>query len=571
MLWRLLKSGLRPARSAERLVQRALSLRREGRAREAEAVLRTAVLQHPRAAAAATNLAVMLLEQGRVPEAVPLLERAIDLDAGCAPARFNYAHVLRASGRLADAIPHYEAAVAADASFAPAHEALMFALLEACEWERAERLATELRDRTSHDEPEGWLPFVSPLTAMYLGLDPERCKAAAAFHAPPAAPHAVFEREPRPAGARLRIAYLSGDFRDHVMGHLMGGAFSLHDRSRFEVHAYSHGIDDGSADRRRIAESVERFVDVSAMRDDEAAAAIADARIDVLIELMGHTTGNRLGILARRCAPVQAHFLGYPGTIGAPYVDYYIGDAIASPPELQAQFSERIVRVPDCYQLNDGAAAFALQPRRRAEFGIPADAFVFCNFGSPTRLDRRSFALWMRILDATSGSVLWLIRTSAAAAVNLKRAAAQRGIDPERLFFGEPLPKHAHLARAACADLGLDTLDWYNGHSTTADLLWAGVPVLTSPGKTFATRVATSLVHNAGLPELAARDDADYCARAVALARDRAAYDGIRARLHAARQTAPLFDTARLVRGLEQAYETMYADRVSGAAIRLGS
>jgi protein O-GlcNAc transferase len=407
------------------------------------------------------------------------------------------------------------------------------------------------------------MPYVSPLTAVYLGLAADQCKAVATFHAPKY--HGTpFTRAPRAPSARLRIAYLSRDFRDHAVGHVLRGVFAHHDRSRFEVHAYSCGVDDGSVYRQAIASSVETFVDIAAATDDEAAHAIADAGIDVLIDLMGHTTGNRLGILARRPAPLQAHYLGYAGTVGASCVDAFISDAIATPLALEGYFSERIVRVPDCFMVSDGTDAQAAPQASRAAHGVPEDAYVFCNFGDAARADRRTFELWLQILERAPGALLWLRKPDVLAAENLRRAAIAHGVDPARLVFADRVPgKSAHLARLACADLALDTLGWYNGHSTTADLLWAGVPVLTSPGETFASRVAASLVSAAGLHELVAATPADYVDCAVALANDRYRTRALRQRLRDGRASAPFFDTPRLVRGLESAYETMVAARTA--------
>jgi protein O-GlcNAc transferase len=559
MLWRALRGAFGPRASAAPLVARALELRAHGRNAEAEALLRRAVREHPRDAAAATNLAVALLDQDRGNDAVSWLERALEIDAHFAPAHFNYAHVLRVNGRLADAITHYAAAAHAQPPMPEASEALMQALLDACDWDGAARLADELRARAANEPGHDWMPYVSPLTAVYLGLAADQCKAVAAFHAPKYQ-GTPFVRAPRAPGARLRIAYLSRDFRDHAVGHVLRSVFAHHDRSRFEVHAYSCGVDDGSVYRQAIAASVETFVDIAAATDDEAAQAIADAGIDVLIDLMGHTTGNRLGILARRAAPVQAHYLGYAGTVGASYVDAFISDAIATPPALEAHFSERIVRVPDCFMVSDGTDAHAAPPASRAAHGLPEDAYVFCNFGDAARVDRRTFERWLQILERAPGALLWLRKPDVLAAENLRRAAIARGVDPARLVFADRVPgKSAHLARLACADVALDTLGWYNGHSTTADLLWAGVPVLTSPGETFASRVAASLVSAAGLHELVAATPADYVDCAVALANDSVRTRALRQRLRDGLASTPFFDTPRLVRGLESAYEAMVA------------
>ncbi|HEX2827095.1 MAG TPA: tetratricopeptide repeat protein [Burkholderiales bacterium] len=564
MLWRALRSAFKPRASAEPRVRRALDLSRAGLHAEAEALLRRAVAEHPRDAAAATNLAVALLEQDRAAHAVTWLTRALEIDAGFAPAHFNYAHVLKINGRLADALSHYRAAAHARNAMPEAHEALMYAALEACDWDAAEAVAAELRERAAREPAELWMKRVSPLTAAYLGLDAGQCKAVAAFHAPPPAREALVRRRDRSARpGRLRIAYLSRDFRDHPVGHVLKSALAHHDRSRFEVHAYSWGGGDDSVYRRAIADSVDRFVDISRMGDDEAARSIAGAGVDLAIDLMGHTTGNRLGILAKRPAPVQAHYLGYPGTTGAAYVDCFVGDAIATPAHLDAQFSERIVRVEQCFMVADGGDALAAPATSRAAHGLPGDALVCCNFGDPSRITRRTFELWLTILAREPRALLWLRKTNPLAAENLRARASACGLDPARIVFAERVAgKPAHLARLGCADLALDTLGWYNGHSTTADLLWAGVPVLTAPGETFASRVAASLVSAAGGGELVVDGDDAYADAALSLARDPARTRALHRQMLEARTSAPFFDTPALVRGLEDAFERMYAERL---------
>lgn len=557
MLWRALRSAFKPRASADPLVRRALELRRAGLHAEAEALLKRAVAEHPRDAAAATNLAVALLEQDRAAEAVTWLTRALEIDAGFAPAHFNYAHVLKINGRLADALPHYRAATRARDAMPEAFEALMYAALEACDWVAAETVAAELREGAARDPAGVWMKRVSPLTAVYLGLDAAQCKAVAAFHAPPPAVESL-ARGRDPHSGRLRIAYLSRDFRDHPVGHVLKSALAHHDRSRFEVYAYSWGVDDGSAYRRAIVDSVDRFVDVSRMGDDEAARAVADAGIDLAIDLMGHTTGNRLGILARRPARVQAHYLGYAGTTGAPYIDFFVGDAIATPPHLETQFSERIARVEHCFMVADGSDARAAPATSRAAHGLADDAFVCCNFGDSSRITRHTFDLWLTILARETRALLWLRKTHPLAAENLRAHASAGGVDPARIVFAERVPdKRAHLARLACADLALDTLGWYNGHSTTADLLWAGVPVLTAPGQTFASRVAASLVTAAGGGDLVVKGDDDYANAALSLARDRSRTQALHRQMLDRRASAPFFDTAARVRGLEAVYRAI--------------
>lgn len=567
MLWRLLRAAFQPRSSAAPLVQRALDLRGQGNFAEAEAILRTAVEQHPDDAVAATNLAVALLEQDKGHEAVPLLRRAIESDSRCAAAHFNYANVMRVSGRLDEAIEHYRLAKSADPKFASAPEELMQTLLEACDWDAARAEVDELRERVRRSPREEWMRYVSPLTATHLGLDREQRKAVATFHAGAPFPFrgkdgmgVVARRESRD---RIRIGYFSRDFRDHPVGHVLRGVFSLHDRGRFEVFAFSFGPDDQSVYHNAIAQSVDRFIDIAAYSDEEAARAIADAGIDILVDLMGHTTGHRLGVLARRPARIQAHYLGYAGTTGAPYVDYFMTDEVVTPPDLKADFTEELAYLPDCFMVSDGTDALGAPLSTRSSQKLPDDAYVFANFGNPSRITRETFHLWMGILRGVPGSVLWLKRAHALVVANLEREARAAGVDEKRLIFAERLAeKSGHLGRLPLADLALDTLDWYNGHSSTADMLWAGVPVLTMPGRTFASRVAASLVGAAGLRQLVTQDREKYAALAIELGMNPALSAELRNSLHAARASAPFFDTARRVRGLETAYEGMFAAKL---------
>ena len=562
MLWKFLRSALNPG--PQSLVERGLALRRQGRLPDAEQVLREAVQKFPGDAVAATNLGIVLLEQDKAQQGIDLLQQALDSDPRCAPAHHNFANMLRASGRLAEAAGHYRAARDLDPGLPSTREHLMDALLEVCDWDGAEAEAAALRALVSEQPPAAWMPHVSPLTSSYIGLDPEQQKQVAAYHAQSRASGIRLTRRARAAPAsapqRLRIGYLSRDFRDHPVGHLLRSAFALHDREQFDVHAFSFGADDGSVYRKSIVASVDRFTDGTHSTDAQIADAITDAGIHVLVDLMGHTSGNRLGVLARRPAPVQTHYLGYPATTGAPYIDYFVSDRIATPPELTAQFTERVVRVPRCFMVSDGTDAQVTPATSRAAQGLPDAPFVFCNFANSSRITRGSFRLWMEILRAAPGSVLWLKHSHAVTVGNLRHEAHVCGVDPDRLLFARRVPdKAGHMSRLALADLGLDTLGWYNGHTSTADALWAGVPVLTTPGATFASRVAASLLHASAMPELVATDEREYVAAAVALAQDRARARALAGKLAANRSTAPFFDARGLVRDLEAAYREMWA------------
>ncbi len=566
MLWNLLRSAFQRHARPNQFITRSLDLRKEGRLRDAEQVLRDAAAQFPRDAVVATNLGVVLLEQEQGEQGVAWLRRALDFDPRCAPAHYNLANVMRASGEREQALEHYQAAVDVDSGFASAREELLHCLLEVCDWQRADLQADALRAMIAREPAATWMRCVSPLTALYLGLEPALLKGVSAFHAAECArgialvARNVAANAPAAANdARLRIGYLSRDFRDHPVGQLLANAFALHDRARFEVYAFSYGPDDGSIYRKAIAAGVDHFVDAHAMTDADLAAHIAQAGIHVLVDLAGHTTGNRLAVLARRPAPVQANYLGFSATTGASYVDYFISDKIATPPALAGGFSEKLAYVPHCYMVSDGTDAPSVADGAGADTQFAADAIVFCNFNNASRITRDDFRAWMKILHGVPAGVLWLQGASALAVGNLRKEAQACGIDPARVVFAQRVPtKREHLARLKRADLVLDTIGWHNGHSSTSDALWAGVPVLTVPGQHFASRVAASLVTAAGLPELVKRDRAEYIAVAVELGGDRAQLAALKSKL--TQRAAPFFDTRMRVRDLEDAYLGMWND-----------
>ena len=433
-----------------------------------------------------------------------------------------------------------------------------------CDWRDLDRLEALLLQRV-RDGADGVSPFEllscdSTLADQQAAAS--RWAAAKSRDAIPAVRPAVSSVD-----RCLRVGYLSSDFREHAMGHLMVDALETHDRSRFAITAYSTGMDDGSALRRRFERSMERFVDLRRHSDADAAAAIAADGIDILIDLTGFTTFSRTAILAARPAPVQVNWLGYPGTLGASFVDYILADPAVILPGEEMFFSERVVRLPDCYQPNDRRRAIADATPSRADCGLPEDGFVFCCFNSSYKLTPALFDGWARILTAVPGSVLWLYAGNPQVAANLRREGEARGLDPRRLVFAPPLPHAEHLARHRLADLFLDTLP-YNAHTTASDALWAGLPVLTRRGTAFAGRVAASLLLAVGLPELIVDGRDDYEVEAVMLARSPDRLRALREKLARNRPTCPLFDTPRFTRNLETAYRAMWDIHRSGSAPR---
>jgi predicted O-linked N-acetylglucosamine transferase (SPINDLY family) len=361
--------------------------------------------------------------------------------------------------------------------------------------------------------------------------------------------------------ARLRIGYLSSDLQAHATAYLMAELFELHDRGRFEVIAYSYAPDDGSAMRARLLRAFDRFADIAALSHADAARAIHGDGVDILVDLKGYTANARTEILALRPAPIQVSFVGYPGTMGD-FADYLVGDRVVTPPAHAAGYSEKIVRLPGCYLPNDRKRAVGETPSRR-DLGLPVGAGVFFCFNQPYKILPDTFSAWMRILDAAPRSVLWLLDWNPEATRNLQREAASRGVDPARLIFAPLLAQREHLGRTAAADLLLDTLP-YNAHTVASDALWCGVPVLTCPGETFASRVAASQLTAAGMPEMIMPSMAEYEARAVRLAREPAELAALRRKLAHQRDGCALFDTPAFVRSLERGFTRMWDDYAAG-------
>lgn len=364
-------------------------------------------------------------------------------------------------------------------------------------------------------------------------------------------------------GETIRIGYVSGDFRAQATAFLLVGVLEQHDRGRFEIHAFDNGWDDGSDTRKRIAAAVHRITPIRGLNDAQAAQVIRDSGVDILVNLNGYFGDDRNGVFAQRPTPVQVNYLGFPGTLGAPYVDYIVADAIVIPQTQRAFFTEKIVHLPHSYQANDNRRAISDRAFTRAELGLPQHGFVFCCFNNNYKITPQTFAGWMRILERVPGSVLWLIEDNPLASANLRKEAGAHGVDPLRLVFAERVPPEDHLARHRCADLFLDTLP-YNAHTTASDALWAGLPVLTCTGGTFAGRVAASLLLNVGLPELVTSSQDDYERLAVELATQPERLNALREKLAVNRLTTPLFDTERFTRHLEQAYAAMHARRKAG-------
>ena len=430
-----------------------------------------------------------------------------------------------------------------------------------CKWP-----AIEPWERVSRKD---MLAGISSLSIALLADDPMFQFARAYHYGKTVVGHAKPVRGPHATAAgrrdraKLRIGYVSSDFREHAVGFAMTDVMEQHNREHFEIFAYYCGINRTDPTQQRIIKAVDRWLDINPLNDDQAAARIVEDEIDVLVDLNGYTKDARTKVFARRPAPIAVNWFGFPGTMATPYHHYIIADATIIPPEYEIYYSEKVLRLP-CYQPNDRKRAVAAQRPTRAEAGLPENAFVYCSLNGMQKITPRVFHRWMTILNRVPGSVLWLLSGIAETNERLRKAAAAQGVAPERLIFAEKKSNPDHLARYPLADLFLDSMP-YGAHTTGADSLWMNVPVLTLPGRSFASRVCTSLVRAAGVGELECSSPEDYVARGVELGQNREKLVAIRAKLATGRDTSLLFNTPKLVGHLEDLYREMWSDYKRGA------
>lgn len=427
-----------------------------------------------------------------------------------------------------------------------------------CEWEDFSDREAFVRHQLCDQDGEPIPPF---LLLAEPGVTASEQRACSEIWMRQRLTTAALERErlafrfPSGESEKIKLGYLSNDFQDHATALLLIETLEAHDRSRFETHAYSYGRDDGKEMRRRLTRAFDQFHDIAYRPDADAARKINDDGIHILVDLKGFTQNTRTSILALRPAPLQVNYLGYPGTLGEGLCDYIVSDSFVTPNSAVADYAEAFALLPHSYQPHGRKAEIGPTPNR-ASVGLPQDGFVFCCFNQAFKFTPAIFDVWCRLLDALPGSVLWLLASSAAEG-NLRNEALKRGIAGSRLIFAPDLPQRLHLGRLQLADLVLDTAP-YGAHTTASDALWAGVPLVTRPGETFASRVAGSLLSTIELPELIVERGDDYFDLALALASDPATLQRLRRKLASNRMTTPLFDVAGYTAALEALYLEMW-------------
>ncbi len=530
---------------------------------EAIAHYRQTIAREPRHYQAWHNLGVALQKQEKMTEAIACFRKAIELYPNYTEAHENLGIALVGLDRLNEARIVLERCLELNSKSTLAFSYLFRLRQLIADWRDRELNLERLSRITAEQLAQGKVTDVVPFDSLSFFGDAGTQLAIARSHAAAVSKRAEKQRQSlnftysRTRSERLRIGYVSADFHNHATSHLMLGVFSAHAREDLEIFTYSLGEDDDSFYRKRIVNDSEHFRDLSEETAVECAKRIHADGIDILVDLKGYTREARFEIFALRPAPIQVSYLGYPGTMGADFIDYIISDGIVTPPTAAEYFTEKLVILPHSYQVNDSEQPVDAAPMTRTEWGLPEKGIVFASFNQAYKIEPPIFDIWMRVLQAVEGSVLWLYADKEETKQNLRREAVARGVEANRLIFAGFLPKSRHLARLKLADLMLDTYT-YNGHTTASDALWMGVPVVTCPGQTFAARVGASLLTAVGLPELIAGDFHEYEKLAVRLGKNAGELRQLKEKLAANRLTYPLFDTRRFVRNLENAYRAMW-------------
>jgi len=488
----------------------------------------------------------------RYDEALKSLDIAIELQP------ISSAYLLKGSllndlGRIEEAIKFHQIAYSLDKGNVQIYQNTCFAKMCICEWNTLVNDINNL-EKIIFDEKNISTPFIF---ISILDNLMQNQKASEQYAKQISSNITVTNSNILNITNKIRVGYYSADFYNHATGYLMAGLFEQHNRDQFELIAFSFGPRTNDGMRQRLEKAFDQFIEVGNISDKEVAKLSRELDIAIAVDLMGFSGESKTGIFAYRAAPIQVNYLGYPGTMGASYIDYIVADPILIPPEFQDFYTEKVIYLPYSYQVNDRKREISDRKFSRAEVGLPEKGFIFCCFNNNYKILPEIFDIWMRLLQTVDHSVLWLLEDNSAAAKNLKSEAMQRGINPERLVFAQRLPSAEHLARHALADLFIDTFP-YNAHTTASDALWAGLPLVTLQGDSFASRVASSLLSAIGLPELITHTHQEYESLAIELAMNPQKLASLKQKLINNRMTTPLFDTNQYTKHLENAYLQMY-------------
>ncbi|BBN13590.1 protein O-GlcNAc transferase [Marchantia polymorpha subsp. ruderalis] len=549
--------------------------KQQGHYAEAIACYNEVMRIDPTAADGLVNRGNTLKEIGRVSEAIADYLRAVTIRPNMAEGHANLASAYKDSGHVEAAIKSYKQALVLRSDFPEATCNLLHTLQCVCDWEDRDNKFLEIEAVVKRQVKMCALPSVQPFHAIAYPIDPllaldisrkyaEHCSLIASrLQLQPFVHPAAVPVKKEGGSGRLRVGYVSSDFGNHPLSHLMGSVFGMHNREHVEVFCYALSQSDGSEWRQRISAEAEHFIDVSSLSSDIIAKMIAEDHIQILVNLNGYTKGARNEIFALQPAPIQVSYMGFPGTTGADYIDYLVTDELVSPSKYAHIYSEKLVHLPHCYFVNDYKQKNrdVLDPSiqlKRSDYNLPEDKFLFACFNQLYKMDPEIFTTWCNILKRVPNSAIWLLRFPAAGENRLRAFAAAQGVRPEQIIFTDVAAKNEHIRRSELADLFLDT-PLCNAHTTGTDVLWAGLPMITLPLEKMATRVAMSLCYAAGCGEdMVVSSMHEYEERAVRLAENPTLLKEVTNKLRANRLTSPLFDTARWVRNLERSYFKMW-------------
>lgn len=513
-----------------------------------------AALLDPQDAETWSNAGIVFFELKRFEEAIALYDKALAIDPNYAEALCNKGNALDELKRYEEAIACYEKALSINPNIDWAPGVWMHLKLKVSSWENLEANVEVLLAKITAGEKVS-----NPFPLLAMSDDPMLHRQASEIFAHYQYPSnsTLGPIAKHPKGEKIRIGYFSADFHNHATGYLLAELIELHDKIQFELIGISFGPNQDDEMRIRLQQSFDQLIDASTMSDIEIAQLSRDLKIDIAVDLKGFTQNCRTGIFAYRAAPIQLSYLGYPGTMSTNYIDYLIADRTLIPQEAQQAYSEKIAYLPNSYQANDRKRVISDKRFTKGDLGLPEQGFIFCSFNNNYKILPATFEIWMRILKAVDGSVLWLYEDNAAAADHLRQEAEKRGVHPSRLVFAKRMPLAEHLARHQLADLFIDAFPC-NAHTTASDALWAGLPVLTLMGNSFASRVAASLLKAIELPELITSTPQAYEALAIEIAKNPAKLAALKQKLASNRLTTPLFDTPQFTKDLERSYVQIY-------------
>ena len=526
---------------------------------EAIKAFNKAIAIKPDYAVAYYNMGTALKDQGKLEEAIEACKRALAIKPDYAKALYNMGNSLKDQGKLKEAMASYKKTLSLKPDYARALAQKLHLQAQMCEWLAIKEDLTSLKTLGIAGKS------VPPFTILSLEDMPERHRLRSELYA-----REKFSQKPLPSPAmpsrrpdKLRIGYFSADYGEHPVAYLIAKVLEQHNRDEFEVFGYSLNGNQQVELRQRLMNSFDRFVDVQKLSNKDVARKVRQDGIDIAIDLNGYTQYSRTEIFAYRAAPIQINYLGFPGTMGTDFIDYIVADRHTIPPENKKYFSEKILYLPNTYMPTDNGRELSERHMTRRDMGLPEDAFVFCCFNNNYKITSSEFDIWMRLLNKVEGSVLWLRQSNQWSELNIKKEARRRKVDPARILFAGRVPMAEHLARQRLADLFIDTFS-FNAHTTAAEALWTGLPVVTKTGQGFAARVAGSLLNSVGLPELITKNEHDYEMLILELATNPSKLSKIRKKLAANLLEQPLFDTEQYTKHIEDGYQQAYQNYFEG-------